>query len=586
MSVPSDEAGRSGDMASRQPGAAWLERPAAAPPSWSAGLVVPEYLALREGTRAVIVVAPHGGRRQRPLRRGDSVNDLQTAEIAWELAERVDAHAIVNHGLDRNDIDLNRITHLATRAPEVLALLTAAIVAAGRGDAVPIVLFVHGWNMVVPCCDIGIGITRRRWRLTGRYPTLSRARFDSTIAAIESELGSRGLSTAFGRHYAASGSDNAAQLFSGRYTSHHNDAVAALARLAVEEKVDAAQLELGIPLRWPGRRRTELLDGLAAALEVGGARAPKETPSLRAVRDDAAPSGAIVEVPRSSSGWRLHARKRNVEAPALEAGFAFQAVMHPEGRLAAFCGVEATGRRSMAARLSLVSTDGSMMLLVGEGEWSGEPGRYNLEGFDWRTSADERHVELTVRAPMIHYATHEAYLDLEKGLSTSRLVDADVQLVYDAISDSYGRLRGHVRTAQSSLEVSTIAFIDRGRRIGAAVEARVRVVASRPDASPVVVRSVTGPGATLELDRQAGALGTIRRAPASRADHAMGEAEILAKVPLWRPLADGNLARWTFGIVRCRLEGPDETVYGLFDSTELFPRPRAIGEDLVEPSED
>ena len=32
------------------------------------------------------------------------MNDLETAAIACEMAERLDAHAIVNHGLDRAQV--------------------------------------------------------------------------------------------------------------------------------------------------------------------------------------------------------------------------------------------------------------------------------------------------------------------------------------------------------------------------------------------------------------------------------------------------------------------------------------------------
>ena len=534
---------------------------------WAAGLVVPDFLALREGNRPLVIVAPHGGRRQRAIRRGDSVNDLHTAEIAWELAERLDAHALVNHGLDRNEIDLNRITHLTRRAPGVLALLSAAIDAASRDGSIPLVLFVHGWNMVVPCCDIGIGVRRRAGHLTGRYPTLSRERYDGTIASIERELVRRGVNATIGRHYTASGRDNAAQLFSGRHSGDDDRMVAALGRLAVAGRVDAAQLELGIPLRWPGASRDAMLDGLVSALGED-ARPQVRDPEVDDDRRE------TVAVPRAACGWCLHVDERAEKLPPLEPGFAFQAVIHPEGHLAMFGGVEATGPRSMAARLSLVSTDGTMMLLVGEGEWSGEPGHYCLEGFEWRTTDEARRAELTLRAPMIRYRTHDAYLDLELGLAGSELVEADVRLEFVAHSEAHGQLRGIVRAGGTVLDVDTVAFVDRGRRVGATVEARLRVVASRADGSVEVARSATGPGATLRMEKKAGALGVIRAVPESPATGSLREAEILARVPLWRPAADGSLARWTFGIAKCRFEDGTEESVGLFDATEIFAPPR------------
>ncbi len=561
----------------RTDSAAWDDR---TPVDWAEGLPVPEYLALRQGTRPVVVVAPHGGRRQRPIRRGDSVNDLETAAIAWELAGRLGAHAIVNHALDRNEIDLNRITHLAARAPDVLVLLRAAIEAASRGGRVPLVLFVHGWNMVVPCCDIGIGLRRRAGEIAGRFPTLSRARYDTTIAAIEEELRVRGVSASIGRRYTASGRDNAAQLFSGRHAGHEDAGVAALSRLAVEERVDAAQLELGIPLRWPGRLRDALVEGLVAGIaRTDRGDATRRRIELQEVDSSAPPRAAVVDpgetpradVPRTGSGWDLAARSRDDAAGPPEAGYSFQAVLDPSDGVATFCGVESTGPHSMAARFSLVFTDGTMMLLVGEGEWSGEYGDYRLEGFHWRATGGGARIEIELRAPMIRYPTHEAYLDLEQGLAGSRLENADVQLVAEALSPDHARLRGRVSTLGKSWEVDTIAFLDRGGRRATAVEARVRVAAERSGGSYLLERSHAGEDATLAMDESAGALGTIRGSSATP----LREAEVLARVPVWRPAGDGVLVRWTFGMVRCSFDDDAQDVIGLFDCTDVFRMPAA-----------
>jgi hypothetical protein len=542
-------------------GGAWSSQTT---PRWAKGESLPDWLALREGTSAIVIVAPHGGRRERPIRRGDSVNDLETAGIAWELATRLDAHAIVNHGLDRNEIDLNRITHLAARAPGVLSLLSSAIEAAARGGEVPIVLFVHGWNMVVPCCDVGIGLRRRAGEITGRFPTLSRARFDATIAAIEEELGRRGVSASIGRRYTASGRDNAAQLFSGRHAAHENAAVAALAQLAIEERVDAAQLELGIPLRWKGRLRDALVDGLVAAFgrEADHARAA-------AGHDRCSTAEVGATVPRIASGWQLRAAARDDTAGPAEPAYALQAVLEPVSGLATFCGVESTGPRSMAARFSLVFTDGSMMLLVGEGEWNGEPGHYRLEGFEWQVTGDGSRTEIRLRAPMIRYPTHDAYLDLEQGLARSELVDAEVDLIAEAVPGERARLRGTVRTLGRTWDVDTIAFLDRAGRRMTAPEGRLRVLAAR-DADDVFV-AVSRKGvedATLEWEESG--LGVIRSVMAASNGLVLREAEVLARVPVWRPLGQGVFVRWQFGIARCRYTdgGPDSI--GLFECTDVF----------------
>jgi hypothetical protein len=568
-------------------------------PGWAKGESLPDWLALREGTRPVVIVAPHGGRRLRPIRRGDSVNDLETAEIAWELATKLDAHAIVNHGLDRNEIDLNRITHLVGRAPGVLALLRGALDAASCDGRVPIVLFVHGWNMVVPCCDVGIGVRRRAGEITGRFPTLSRARFDSTIKAMEEELAQRGVSASIGRRYTASGRDNAAQLFSGRHAGHEDAAVAALARLAIEERVDAAQLELGIPLRWKGRLRDALIEGLVAALsreaEPGTTRTSNGSgAAMSSVVSTASPDETRVIVPRVSSGWKIDSRPRDHATGPAEPAYALQAVLDPEAGVATFCGVESTGPRSMAARFSLVFTDGSMMLLVGEGEWSGEPGHYQLEGFDWRATEGGARIEVRLRAPMIRYPTHDAYLDLEQGLAGSRLEDADVHLVAEALSLEHARLRGRVATLGQSWEIDTIAFLDRAGRRMTSVESRIRVLATRSSNKVFVARSMTDAGAMLRMDDTGGRLGIIR-ANEMEDTSVLRDAEILARVPVWRPLGQGVFVRWQFGIVRCRYSDGGPESMGLFECTDVFgvPAPASSVEaeatdsaDAVQTSED
>ncbi|HXC49667.1 MAG TPA: hypothetical protein VN634_02165 [Candidatus Limnocylindrales bacterium] len=553
-------------------------------PRWAEDIPVPEFLALREGNVAVIVVAPHGGRRMRPIRPGDSVNDLHTAAIAWELAERLDAHAIVNHALDRNDIDLNRIEHLTTRAPEFLSLLLSSIGHASRSGLVPIVVFVHGWNMVTSCCDIGIGLRRPAGRLTGRFPTLSRTRLETTIAGIERELSARGLSADIGRRYAASGRDNAAQLFSGRHSASENPVVAELGMLSAAGRVDAAQLELGISLRWPGPLRDALIDGLVAALGAASPALPREpdaTPppepgaSLpsEAKADDAMARDAKTRVEKAAvrSGWDLPATAGDEHPDGLEPGYSLQAVLDPDGNVATFCGVEATGPHSMVVRFSLVSTDGSMMLLVAEGSWTGARGRYELDGFSWHAGDGGTRMTIRVRAPVIRYRTHEAYLDLERGLSGSELAYGDIDLVFEATSGEHGTLRGTVRAGDIDLVVETVAFFDRGSRRSEPPRERLRILVATSAQEVTIARSDERTD-MLELDRDHAAFGTIRaRVP----ELPFREAEIVARVPVWRPLGQGQASRWTFGIVRCRFQddnGETREHAGLFDSLEIFSR--------------
>jgi hypothetical protein len=70
----------------------------------------------------VLVVAPHGGRREPLTQAGATrtrkVNDLFTADLADELADVLSASLIVNSEADRNHLDLNRISQAWRRAPD------------------------------------------------------------------------------------------------------------------------------------------------------------------------------------------------------------------------------------------------------------------------------------------------------------------------------------------------------------------------------------------------------------------------------------------------------------------------------------
>ena len=74
------------------------------------------------GSIPLVLVAPHGGRRdpvRHPWSRGRvKVNDLHTPDLARDLATRTGAAALINASLDRNDVDLNRVSEAHDRGGE------------------------------------------------------------------------------------------------------------------------------------------------------------------------------------------------------------------------------------------------------------------------------------------------------------------------------------------------------------------------------------------------------------------------------------------------------------------------------------
>ncbi len=506
----------------------------------------------------LVVVAPHGGRRSRPRRHGDSVNDLHTAEIALELAARLGAHAVVNDSLDRNVVDLNRIDHLTDRAPEFLSALTEAVDASVAQCGRAVVLLVHGWNATAACVDIGVGLRRRGDVLTGRYPTVSRTCFDETVARLERALASRSLGSAVGRRYPASGKNNATQLFSGRYIDHEHTDVRRTSELAAKGLVDAIQLELGIALRWPGRRRDDLLDALVETFGTGDV-VQRAAPHVSiGVGDEDDRRGAT---PRPH--WDLAPNVLGAaEQGGAESGYNVQAVVDG-GSFGLFAGVEAVGVDAMAARLCLLSPDGPMYLTVGEGPWDGSPGGYSLDGLQWDATG-EATWRLRFAGAMVEYPDHDAYLDLEAGLAGSRVVEANVELEFAATGNGDLRtLSGVVRIDGTTREVNGNAFVSRGARWQSRGGEGMQLRTVDDEGRPIEMR--------IECAQDEGFGEIVIDDPTSP----IAAGRIIAAVPVWRDFPDGTRVRATFGTARYRLRAADgvrsePTVDGLFDIVEIF----------------
>jgi hypothetical protein len=114
-----------------------------------------------KGRAPIVLVAPHGGRRDSERRPWGSaplkMNDLHTAALALDLAARLDASALVNPSADRNDVDLNRVTAAHDGAPAFLDALGDLLAEGLAAHPRLSLLTVHGWNVVQPAVDIGLG---------------------------------------------------------------------------------------------------------------------------------------------------------------------------------------------------------------------------------------------------------------------------------------------------------------------------------------------------------------------------------------------------------------------------------------------
>src|SRR5207247_801319 len=193
------------------------------------------------------------------------MNDLHTASFTAELAALLGAGALINEAHDRNEVDLNRVSEAHQRAPWFLERLADLLDTAVRRHGRATLLALHGWNVVQPVVDLGLGCTPgENPFVVGRAAAVSPAFAASALPRLVEACRAHGIAATVGARYPARHRENLIQLFTRRYAEDGRPQVRALAALA--PLVDAVQLELGIALRWPGTWRARLVAACAEAL--------------------------------------------------------------------------------------------------------------------------------------------------------------------------------------------------------------------------------------------------------------------------------------------------------------------------------
>ncbi len=408
--------------------------PSLTPPSW---------IEIQRGTTPVVLLAPHGGRRRAARQPGQhKVNDLHTAALTDTLAARTGATAIVNRVRDRNELDLNRITQVREHALWLPALLADALEQEVARAGHVTVLVVHGWNIGQAACDIGIGLVERAGVLEGARtgsPTVSARFVEELLPGFRAAAVRAGIAVTVGARYPAAHPNNLMQLFTAAYAQDPDPGIRRLGALAAAGTLDAVQLELGIPLRWPGVMRERMIELLVSALGGAASTDPltRTSPAL--------PS-------------RLGCRGRVTERRALQ--FA-----HDD--LFGLTAVEVGETGSVGGRLLLSTEAGAVTLFTGElgdrtgPRWHVPPLRYDDDGDRW---------SLRYRGAVLSFGSLEPFLDLENGLADGRLVDADVELEFRAraIANAdaqdarnpltFGDLTGHVTLADRSIGIETVGL--------------------------------------------------------------------------------------------------------------------------------
>jgi len=407
------------------------------------------------GRAPIVLVAPHGGRRDAERRPWGGaalkMNDLHTAALAEDLAARLDASALINASTDRNDVDLNRVTAAHDGAPAFLDALAELVADALSRHPRVTVLTVHGWNVVQPAVDIGLGAQPGAEALAGGGPCAVAPEFATTVLPrFAAALDARGIAATPGLRYPARARENLLQLFTPRYRADERAAVRRLADVA--DRVDALQLELSLPLRLPGPWRDAFIEASAAAFGGATTDAAVWPPWL----DDVPPPDAVA---------------LEFVAP----GLAGLAAIDPHG-----------------GRLLLFPDDGRLAHFTGE-----RVGRHGADRVGpLRVTADEAGtIAVDFDGPMLSFPDTMPFVDLERGLATASAVAVRARLRFwpsHATADDacpYGAVRGHVQIGDVTHDVAGHGI--RSRR-EVALAPRRRAGLRLADGTIVVVRGDEG----------------------------------------------------------------------------------------------
>lgn len=355
----------------------------------------------------LLLIAPHGGQAGQAARAmlHPKVNDLYTADITRELAQRLGASALINSAMDRNLIDCNRIPQLAERAPwmlEIIAQRLAAIIDRyGRAT----VLLIHGWNIIEPRIDFGLGLRTQGGELRppgSAQVSASDEFINGPLANLATRLGAAGIKPTFGMRYPAGGVHNLVQAFTGRHRASEIPALGRISAIAAQGLVNTAQLELSVSVRLPGVIRERCVEAISASFsgeEPAGPVSPSQF--------------SIVRTPRTLS--------RPTSVAPLRVGLEFY---DPSSRIGAMASFD-LGSPGFGARIMMLVGERRVVLCTCEGHVRREANKLSLGPLS--LSIDGGNLALNFAGPAVVVPDGSTYLSIERALATGHL-DADARI--------------------------------------------------------------------------------------------------------------------------------------------------------------
>ncbi len=472
------------------------------------------WLQATDGDAPILLIAPHGGHAGPATRAllNPKVNDLHTADITRELAARLGAGAIINTGMDRNRLDLNRLSQVMNEAPWMLELIAARLerIVARGGRAV--VLLIHGWNVIEPRVDVGVGIKSAGERLLpacGAHVSASDGFINGPLRDFVEALGRGGVKPTFGLRYPGAGANNLLQAFTQRHAASPVDALRRLAALNARGALEAVQLELSVALRMPGRFRTETI----AAIADSFARCDRPVGASRAEHAEDPRRIEIIRTAEVPPSARPRTAQQLPAGPA-RVGLEFYDASAELGVMASFdLGAGAAGARVMALagreRIALFTAEGrvertAQSLILGPLALRADGSRLRFDFTGPAVAVEDGTAYLSVEHALAKAALHEAmelHAEFEAWPGAQTCLGPPAQTIVELITRPenagdgiFGRVTGYFSLGGEKHRLEAMARLGRSLiAIGnGAFRARRMVWAAFPEsASPRAVEART-----------------------------------------------------------------------------------------------
>ncbi len=447
------------------------------------------------------------------------------------MAQQTDSSYLINNSIDRNTVDLNRITQVRQRAPQFLSQLTemaGAILAAH--DRLKIVV-VHGWNVNQSRCDFGIGAPlEKNTKPTAEMPlTISPEFFEDFLVTLMASGSEAHYSC--GERFPARTRNNLLQLFR-RDGTRANEIPEPLSQAVTDGRCDAVQIELGIPLRWPGPQRTAFVAEIAEAMSK----------SLKKNRKN---EGRPARTNHQAASLQLYDERAGITLLASIDSFA----------------------SASFARLAVIFCDGRVALYTGEAKSLRKLGRdgpvFTQEGLD---------LILSFRGTVLISPSGDDYVDLECALARSSLRNAAVDLRLRSGSNDSGSVLGAIDIGGERFEVDCTGFATPRQWGGWRRASRTRWVAHAAfaDGSARTLRNKPADRSTarVSLDRD----GYTPHELVIVEDGDRIVVTPLGRMSIARPVGPGRRARVTFGPARIHNENSGAIGTGIYEYARLIDR--------------